>query len=93
VISGSGHKDVTKPQHCTANAWQDKSNCSRHTLYTAEILQPANGCRKEEARVTTLCMAWHAQQEASSSATIPTDSGQRGYSASTISVAAGDVTM
>jgi len=60
VTSGSGHKDFTKPQHGTANAGQHSgySNSSIHTLYTAEILQPANGCRKEEARATTLCTAW-----------------------------------
>ena len=39
-------------------------NCSIHTLHTAEILQQANGGREEEARATTLCRAWHAQQEA-----------------------------
>jgi len=95
VTSGSGHNDVTKPQHGTANAGQHSgySNSSIHTLYTAEILQPANGCRKEEARATTLCMAWHAQQETSSSATIPTDTGRRGHSASTTSVAARGVAM
>ena len=76
-----------------ANFGEDKSNSSRHTLYTAEILQQANGCHKEEARATILCMAWHAQQEASSCATIPTDSGQRGHSVSTASVAAGGVNM
>jgi len=39
--SGSGHNDVTKPQHGTANARQHSgySNSSIHTLYTAEILQ------------------------------------------------------
>jgi len=37
------HKDVTKPQHGMANAGQDKNNSSRYKLYTAEILQPANG--------------------------------------------------
>jgi len=77
ATSGSGHKDITKPQHGTATARQHSgySNSSIHTLYTAEILQPANGCRKEKARATTLCMAWHTQQEASSCATIPTDTG------------------
>jgi len=95
ATSGSGHNDVTKPQHGTANAGQHSgySNSSIHTLYTAEILQSANGCRKEEARATTLCMAWHAQQETSSCATIPTDTGLRGHSASTTSVAAGGVAM
>jgi len=80
VTSGSRHKDITKPQHCTANAGQHSgySNSSIHTLYTAGILQQANTCRKEEARATTLCMAWHAQQEASSCVTIPTDTGRRG---------------
>jgi len=91
VTSGSRHNDVTKPQHSTANARQHSgySNSSIHTLYTAEILQLANGCRKEEARATTLCMAWHAQQEASSCATIPTDTGRLGHSASTTSVRRG----
>ena len=66
------------------------NNCSIHTLHTAEILQPANGGREEEARATTLlCMAWHAQQETSSCATIPTDTGRRGHSVSTTSFAAG----
>jgi len=95
VTSGSGHNDVTKPQHGTANARQHSgySNSSIHTLYTAEILQQANGCHKEEARATTLCMAWYAQQEAPSCVTIPTDTGRRGHSASTTSVAAGGVFM
>jgi len=95
VTSGSRHKDITRPQHGTANAGQhsDYNNNSIHTLYTAEILQLANGCHKEEARATTLCMAWHAQQEASSCATIPTDTSRRGHSASTTSVAAGGVVM
>jgi len=72
-----------------SNARQDSDyrNSSIYALYTAEILQPANGCRKEEARTTILCVAWHAQQEAS------TDTGQRGYSASTTSVATGGVAM
>jgi len=89
VTISSWHKDVTKPQHGTANAGQDSGyrNSSIYTLYNAEILQPVNVCRKEEARATILCMAWHAQQEAS------TDSGQRGHSASTTSVAAGGVAM
>jgi len=89
VTYGSGHKDVTKPHHGTANTGQDSGymNSSIYTHYTAEILQPANGCRKEQARATTLCMAWHAQQEAS------TDSGQRGQTASTTSVASGGVAM
>ena len=65
------------------------SNCAIHTLHTAEILQQANGGREEETRATTLCMAWHAQQEASSCATIPTDTGRRGHSASTTIFAAG----
>jgi len=55
------------------------SNCSIHTLHTAEILQQANGGREKEARATTLCMAWHAQQETTSCATIPTDTGRRGH--------------
>jgi len=92
----NSHHPHLRPQHGTANAGQDSgySNSSIYTLYTAEILQPANGCRKEEARAaTSLCMAWHAQQEASSCATIPTDSSQRGHSASTTSVATGGVAM
>jgi hypothetical protein len=95
ATNGSGHNDITKPQHGTANAGQHSgySNSSIHTLYTVEILQPANGCRKEEARATTLCMAWHAQQEAPSCATIPTDTGRRGHSLSTTSVAAGGMAM
>jgi len=95
ATSGSGHKDITKPQHCTANAGQHSgySNSSIHTLYTAGILQPANNCHKEEARATTLCMAWHAQQEVSSCATIPTDTGRRGHPATTTSVAAGGEAM
>ena len=88
-------KTGNKSAHGTANARQHSgySISSIHTLYTAEILQPANGCRKEETRATTLCMAWHAQQEASSCATIPTDTGWRGHSASNTSVAPGGVTM
>jgi len=66
---------------------------AQYTLYTAEILQQANGCRKEEARATTLCSAWHAQQEASSCDTIPTDTGRQGHSASTTSAAAGGEAM
>jgi len=83
ATSSSGHNNITKPQHGTANAGQHSrySNSSIHTLYTAEILQPANGCRKEEAKATTLCMAWHAQQEAPNYATIPTDTSRRGHSA------------
>jgi len=69
------------------------SNCSIHTLYTAEILQQANGGREEEARATTLCMAWQAQQETSSCATIPTDTGRRGHPASTTSFAAGGLAI
>jgi len=63
TTSSSWHKDVTKPQHCTAYAWQDSGyrNSSIYTLYTAEILQQANDCSKEETRATTLCMAWHVQ--------------------------------
>jgi len=38
-------------------------------------------------------MAWHAQQETSSCATIPIDTGRRGYPASTTSFAAGGVAM
>jgi len=89
------HHPYPRPQHGTANARQDSgySNSSMYTLYTAEILQPANGCRKEEARATTLCMAWHALQEVSSCATIPIESSQRGHSASTTSVASGGVAM
>jgi len=95
ATSGSRHNDITKPQHGTANAGQHSgySNSSIHTLYSAEILQLANGCRKEEARATTLCMAWHAKQEAPSCATIPTDTGWRGHSASTTSIATGGVVM
>jgi len=95
ATSGSGHKDVTKPQHSTANAGRHSgySNSSIHTLYTAEILQLANDCHKEEARATTLCMAWHAQQETSTCVTNPTDTGRRGHSASTTNVAAGGVAM
>ena len=33
------------------------NNCSIHTLHTAEILQQANGCHKEEARASNY--AWH----------------------------------
>ena len=95
ATSGSGHKDVTKPQHGTTNAGQHSgyNNSSIHTLYTAEILQPANNCRKEETRATTLCMTWHAQQEVSNCATIPTDTGRRGHPATTTSVAAGGEAM
>ena len=71
----NGHHPHPRPQHGTANAGQDSgyNNSSIYILYTAETLQLANGCSKEEARATTLCIAWHAQQEASSCATIPTD--------------------
>jgi len=91
----NSHHPHPRPQHSTSNVRQDSgySNSSIYTLYTAEILQQANGCRKEEARATTLCMAWHARQEASRCATIPTDSSQRGHSAATTSVAAGGVAM
>jgi len=95
ATSCSGHNNVTKPQHGTANAGQHSgySNSSIHTLYTAEILQLANGCRKEEARATILCMAWHTQQEAPSCATNPTDTSWPGHSASTTSVATTGVVM
>jgi len=76
-----------------AGQHSDYNNCSIYTLHTAEILQPANGGREEEARATTLCMEWHAQQETSSCATIPTDTGRRGHSASSTSFAAGGVAM
>jgi len=76
-----------------AGQHSDYSNFSIHTLYTAEILQQADGGREEEARATTLCMAWHAQQETSGCATIPTDTGRRGHSASTTNFAAGGVAM
>jgi len=69
------------------------SNCALHTLHTAEILQQANGGREEETKATTLCMVWHAQQETSSCANIPTDTSRRGHSASTTSYAAGGVVM
>ena len=69
------------------------NNCSIYTLHTAEILQQANGGREEEARTTTLCMAWHAHQETSSCATIPTDTGRRDHPASTTRFAAGGVAM
>jgi len=52
-----------------------------------------HGGREEEARATTSCMTWHAQQETSSCATIPTDTGRRGHSVSTTSFAAGGVAM
>ena len=71
----------------------DYSNCSIHTLHTTEILQQANGGREEEARATTLCMAWHTQQETSSCAIIPTDTGRRGHPASTTSSAARGVAI
>ena len=69
------------------------NNCSIHKLHIAEILHSANGGREEEARATTLCMAWHAQQKTSSCTTIPTDTGRRGHSVSTTSFAAGGATM
>jgi len=77
----NSHLPHLRPQHGTANTGQDSgySNSSIYTLYTAEILQPVNCCHKKEARATTLCMAWQAQQQASSCDTIPTDSGQRGH--------------
>ena len=64
-------------------------NCSIRT----QILLQANGGREEEARATTLCMAWHAQQKTSSCATIPTDTGWRGHPATTTSFASGGVAM
>jgi len=86
---GMRHRDCsqnhTKPTQRHAGQHSDYSNCSIHTLHTAEILQPANGGCEEEARP---CMAWHAQQETASCATIPTDTGRRGHSASTTSFAA-----
>ena len=72
-----------------AGQHSDYNNCSIHTLHTTEILQQVNGGREEEARATTLCMAWHAQQETSSCATIHADTGLRG----TTSFAAGGVAM
>ena len=101
-------KDTSKPawstQVCSLNVvrlfLQRKAgqhsgyrNFSIHTLHIVEILQQANGDREEEARTTTLCMAWHAQQETSSCATIPTDTGWRGHSASTTNFVAGGVAI
>ena len=70
-------KDTSKPARSTKKSRTILS--SIHTLRTAEILQQANGGCVEEARATTLCMAWHAQQETTSCATIPTDTGRRGH--------------
>ena len=95
---GEGHEQARsehkeKPGNTQATATAAVAVASIHTLHTAEILQPANGGREEEARATTLCMAWHAQQETSSCATIPTDTGRRGHSASTTSFAAVGMAM
>jgi len=81
----SQHKET--PGHTQA------TTTVQYTLHTAEILQLANDGREERARATTLCMAWHAQQETSNCATIPTDTGRRDHSASTASVAAEGVAM
>ena len=84
--SPSQHKE--KPDNTQA------TSTAQYTHSTpAEILQQANGGREEEARATTLCMAWHAQQETSSCATIPIDTGRRGHSASTTNFAAGGVAI
>jgi len=80
--TGTAAKTSTKQAQRNAGQHSGYSNSSLHTLHTAEILQQANGCRKEEARASTLCMAWHAQQICG-----------RGHSASTTSVAAGGVAM
>ena len=93
MLPGTAAKTGTKPAQRNAGQHSGYSNSSIHTLHTAEILQPANDGREEEARATTLCMAFHAHQETSSCATIPTDTGRRGHSASTTSVAAGGVAM
>ena len=60
--TGTAAKTSTKPTQRNAGQHSGYTNCSIHTLYTAEILQPANDSREEEARATTLCMAWHAQR-------------------------------
>jgi len=71
---GIRHRD------CSKNQYQTSTKKRQATLrLPAEILQQANGGREEDARATTLCMAWHAQQETSSCATIPTDTGRRGH--------------
>ena len=95
ATQGLQQKPVPNQHKRNAGQHSGYINCSIHTLHTAEILQPANhpGGREEEARATTLCMAWHAQQETSSCATIPTDTGRRGHSASTTSFATGGVAM
>ena len=91
---GLQQKPVPNQQKRNARQHSGYSNCSIHTLHTAEILQLANsGGQEEEARVTALCMAWHAQQETSSCDTIPTDTGRRGHSASTTSFTTGGVAM
>ena len=59
--TGTTAKTSTKPAQRNAGQHSGYSNCSIHTLYTAEILQPANGGREKEVRATSLCMAWHAQ--------------------------------
>ena len=71
---GEGHEQARSEHKEKSDNNSGYINCSIHTLHTAEILQQANGGREEEERATTLCMAWHAQQETSSRATIPTDS-------------------
>jgi len=80
--AGTAAKNGTKQAQRNTGQHSGYSNSSLHTLHTAEILQQANGCRKEEARTSTLCMAWHAQRICG-----------RSHSASTTSDAAGGVAM
>jgi len=90
------HKHLARPARYHS-LWegheQARSARVEQGIDTAEILQQANGGREEEARATTLYMTWHAHQETSSCATIPTDTGRRGHSASTTSFVAGGVAM
>jgi len=75
----AGEAIQLQPPALLPEAWPCKCN-------TIKTKQPkrdkANGCRKEEARASTLCMAWHAQQICG-----------RGHSASTTSDAARGVAM
>jgi len=62
LTSKNRKKIPAEQKTATVGQHSDYNNCSIHTLHTADILQQANGGRKEEARATTLYMTWHANR-------------------------------
>ena len=74
----------------------DNTQATATVQYThSTLLKSSNRtmAAARRTRTTTLCMAWHAQQETSNCATIPTDTGRRGHPVSTTSFAAGGVAI